>query len=68
MLESRRYGGGVEGVEHRVQDMEYGKQQHRGKDLASTYVLCPCQRTRLSLVSEETSRGDTRGLYCQGGD
>ena len=25
-------------------------------------------RTGLSLISEETSRGDTRELYCQGGD
>ena len=41
-------------------------QQCRGKDLASTYVLRPHRRTRLSLISEETSRGDTRGLYCQG--
>ena len=48
--------------------MEYRGQQHRGKDLASTYVLHPCQRTRLSLILEETSRGDTRGLYWQGGD
>ena len=47
--------------------MEDGGWQHRGNDLASTYVLCPCQRTRLSLILEKTSRGDTRGLYCQGG-
>ena len=52
----------------RVWCMEDGRWQHRGKDLASTYVLRPCQGTRLSLISEETSRGDTRGLYCQGGD
>ena len=48
--------------------MEDGRQQHRDKDLASTYVLCPHRGTRLSLILEETSRGDTRGLYCQGGD
>ena len=47
--------------------IDYGGWQHRGKDLASTYVLCSHQRTRLSLNLEETSRGDTRGLYCQGG-
>ena len=47
---------------------DYGRQQHRGKDLASTYVLHPHQGTGLSLILEETSRGDTRGLYCQGGD
>ena len=46
---------------------EYRELQHKGKDLASTYVLHPCQGTGLSLISEETSRGDTRGLYCQGG-
>ena len=51
--------------EHGVQGVEYGGQQHRGKDLALTYVLHPCQRTRLSPILEETSRGDTRGLYCQ---
>ena len=45
---------------------DYRGQQCRGKDLASTYVLHPHQRTRLSLILEETSRGDTRGLYCQG--
>ena len=48
--------------------IEYGRWQHRSKDLASTYVLRPCQGTGLSLILEETSRGDTRGLYCQGGD
>ena len=42
--------------------------QHRGKDLASTYVLHPYQGTRLSLILEETSKGDTRGLYCQVGE
>ena len=47
--------------------MDYRRWQRKGKDLALTYVLCPCQRTGLSLISEETSRGDTRGLYCQGG-
>ena len=40
--------------------------QHRGKDLALTYVLCPHQGTGVSLILEESSRGDTRGLYCQG--
>ena len=45
---------------------DYRGQQCRGKDLASTYVLHPHQRTRLSLILQETSRGDTRGLYCQG--
>ena len=68
MLESWMYGGDVEGVEHRVWGMEDGGWQHRGKDLASTYVLHPHQRTRLSLILEETCRGDTRGLYCQGGE
>ena len=63
--ESGRYGGGVE---CRVQGMEYGGLHHRGKDLASTYVLHPCWITRLSLISEETSRGGTWGLYCQGGE
>ena len=48
--------------------MEDGRWQRRGKDLASTYVLCPCQGAGLSLILEETSRGDTWGLYCQGGD
>ena len=48
--------------------MDYRRWQHRGKDLASTYVLCPCQGTGLSLNLEETSMGDTRGLYCQRGD
>ena len=38
------------------------------KDMASTYLLHPCQRTRLSLILEDTSRGDTRGLYCQEGE
>ena len=47
--------------------MGYRRQQHRGKDLASTYVLRPHQGTGLSSISE-TSSGDTRGLYCQGGD
>ena len=42
--------------------------QHRGKDLALTYALHPHQRIRLSLILEETSRGDTKGLYCQRGD
>ena len=26
------------------------------------------EEQRLSLISEKTSRGDTRGLYCQGGE
>ena len=49
--------------------MENRGQQCRGKDLASTYVLHPRWRTRLSLILEETSRGDTRGrgLRRQGG-
>ena len=70
MLESRRYRGDVEGVEweHRVWGTEYRGWQCKGKDLASTYVLCPCHKTRLSLILEGTSRKDTRGLYCQGGD
>ena len=45
-----------------------GRWQCRGKDLASTYVLHPYQGTGLSLISEESSRGNTRGLYCQGED
>ena len=48
--------------------MDYGGQQHMGKDLASTYVLHPGWRPRLFLITEEISRGDTWGLYCQGGD
>ena len=48
--------------------MSYRRWQHRGKDLASTYVLCPRQGTEVSLILEESSREDTRGLYCQGGD
>ena len=48
-----------------MQCTEDGRRQHRGKDLASTYVLHPCQGTGLSLILEELSRGDTRGLYCQ---
>ena len=51
-----------------MQCTDYGSWQHRGKDLASTYVLHPHQGTGLSLILEETSRGDTRGLYCQGED
>ena len=65
-LESGRYRGKVGDVECRVWGMEYRGQQHRGKDLALTYVLHPHQRRKSSLISEETSRGDTRGLYCQG--
>ena len=60
MLESGRYGGDFEGVEHGVWGMKHRGQQHRGKDLASTYALCPHQRTSLSSNLEETSRGDTR--------
>ena len=52
-------------MECRVQDMEDGS-IGRGKDLASIYVLHPYWRTGLSLILAETSRGDTRGLYCQG--
>ena len=37
-----------------MQCMDYRGQQHRGKDF---YVLRPHQRTRLSLISEETSVG-----------
>ena len=48
--------------------MGYRRRQHRGKDLASTFMLCPHQGTGLSLISEETSSGDTKGVYCQGGD
>ena len=51
-----------------MQWTSYGRQQCRGKDLASTYVLCPRQKTGVSLILEKTSRGDTRGLYCQGRD
>ena len=50
MLESGRYRGDVGSIEHRVWGMEYGGQQHRGKNLASTYVLHPCWRTGLSLI------------------
>ena len=42
--------------------MEDRRWQCMGKDLASTYVLCPHQGTGLSLILEETSRGDTRGM------
>ena len=45
--------------------MSYGRWQCRGKDLASTYVLGPRQGTGVSLILEETSKEDTRGLYCQ---
>ena len=45
----------------------YRRWQHRGKDLASTHVLCPHQGTGLSSILEKTSRGDTRELYCQRG-
>ena len=51
-----------------MQCTDYRRQQHRGKDLTSTYVLHPHQGTELSLILEETSRGGTRGLYCQGGE
>ena len=43
--------GGVErmlkvwSVEHGVRCTENVRQQHRGKDLASTYVLHPCRGT-----------------------
>ena len=40
----------------------------RVRTWASTYVLRPCQGTGVSLISEEISRGDTRGLYCHGRD
>ena len=56
-MESTECGGQV------TQDRSIG-----GKDLASTYVLHPRRGTGVSLISEETSRGDTRGLYCQGRD
>ena len=68
MPESRRYSGDVGRIECGVWNIEYRGLQHRDKDLASTYVLYPCWRTRLSLILEETSRGDTRGLYCQEGE
>ena len=64
MLESGRCRGNVRGIEHRVWGMECGGLQHRGRDLASIYVLHPCQRTRLSLISGKTKQGDRRGLYC----
>ena len=46
--------------------MDYRGWQHRGKDLASTYVLHPHWRTRLSLILEETSKGDTRNCIFRG--
>ena len=39
--------------------MSYRRRQNRGKDLALTYVLHPCQGTGVSLILEESSRGDT---------
>ena len=45
--------------------MEDGGQQCRGEDLTLTYVLRPCQRTRLSLILKETSRGD-KGIVLSG--
>ena len=62
--ESGRCRGNVKGVEWGAQSAvyEYRRWQHRGKDLASTYVLCPCRGTGLSLILEESSRGDTRRL------
>ena len=36
-----RSPGGVEGNVEGVEWTSYGRQQHRGKDLASTYVLHP---------------------------
>ena len=51
-----------------MQCTEDRRWQHRGKDLASAYVLHPHRGTGLSLISEETRRGDTSRLYSQGGD
>ena len=65
MPESGRCRGHVGGIECRVWGMECGGLQHRGRDSASTYVLHPCQRTRLYIISVETKQGDTMGLYCQ---
>ena len=67
MPEPERYGGDIEGVEHGVQGTEYGGQQHRGEDLASTYVLCPCWRTRLSSIWRRQA-GETQGNYIVRGE
>ena len=65
MLESRSYGGDVD-----VEGVEWGVQitEDSSVGVRTWLQLMCCNLTRLSLISEGTSRGDKRGLYCWGID